>query len=286
MCIMGYKILQKRVLGPGSKMMVIEAPYVARAAKPGQFIILRVHEKGERIPLTIANADKKNGTVTIIFQEVGKTTIHLGLLEPGDELRDFVGPLGKPTEIKNFGTVAALGGGFGTAVLYPLIKGLKAKGNYVITIIGFRTKDLIFLTDELTAVSDEVHITTDDGSYGMKGFVTHALQKLLDEGRKIDHVFAVGPVPMMKATANLTLKYNIPTTVSLNPIMVDGTGMCGACRVEVGGETKFACVDGPEFDAHKVNFDLLSKRLRMYVKQEKVSLENFKAQLEKAKEAV
>ncbi len=279
---MGYPILQKRVLGPGSRMMVIKAPFVARAAKPGQFIMLRVTDKGERIPLTIAKADKKEGTVTIIFQEVGKTTMHLGTLEPGDELRDFVGPLGKPTEIENWGTVAALGGGFGTAVLLPLIRGLKDKGNKVITIVGFRTKDLIFLTDELSEVSDELIITTDDGSYGMKGFVTHALQKLIDEGREINHVFAVGPVPMMKATADLTKKYNIKATVSLNPIMVDGTGMCGACRVEVGNETKFACVDGPEFDAHLVNFDLLMKRLRMYVNQEKISLERFKAERKEA----
>ncbi len=280
---MGYPILQKRVLGPGSRMMVIKAPFVARAAKPGQFIMLRVSDKGERIPLTIANADKKEGTVTIIFQEVGKTTMHLGTLEPGDELRDFVGPLGKPTDIENWGTVAALGGGFGTAVLLPLIRGLRDKGNRVITIVGFRTKDLIFLTDELSEVSDELIITTDDGSYGMKGFVTHALQKLIDEEkREINHVFAVGPVPMMKATADLTRKYGIKATVSLNPIMVDGTGMCGACRVEVGDETKFACVDGPEFDAHLVNFDLLMKRLRMYVKQEKISLEKFKSEHKEA----
>ncbi|RKY94086.1 MAG: sulfide/dihydroorotate dehydrogenase-like FAD/NAD-binding protein [Candidatus Hydrothermota bacterium] len=279
---MGYKIVKKRVLGPDSKMFVVEAPYVARNAKPGQFIILRVNEKGERIPLTIAGSDREKGLVTIIFQEVGKTTKLLGTLEEGDEILDFVGPLGKPTEIENFGTVMTLGGGFGTAVLYPLVKAIKEKGNYVITAIGARTRDLIILEEEMREISDEVYITTDDGSYGRKGFVTEVLADFLKEGRKIDRVFSVGPVPMMKATANVTKPYGVKTIVSLNPIMVDGTGMCGACRVEVGGKTKFACIDGPEFDAHEVNFDLLMKRLGMYREEEKASLERFLEEIKKA----
>jgi len=279
---MGYKIVRKRVLGPDSKMFVVEAPYVARNAKPGQFIILRVNEKGERIPLTIAGSDREKGLVTIIFQEVGKTTKLLGTLEEGDEILDFVGPLGKPTEIENFGTVMTLGGGFGTAVLYPLVKAIKEKGNYVITAIGARTRDLIILEEEMREISDEVYITTDDGSYGRKGFVTEVLADFLKEGRKIDRVFSVGPVPMMKATANVTKPYGVKTIVSLNPIMVDGTGMCGACRVEVGGKTKFACIDGPEFDAHEVNFDLLMKRLGMYREEEKASLERFLEEIKKA----
>lgn len=279
---MGYKIVKKRVLGPDSKMFVVEAPYVARNAKPGQFIILRVNERGERIPLTIAGSDREKGLVTIIFQEVGKTTKLLGTLEEGDEILDFVGPLGKPTEIENFGTVMTLGGGFGTAVLYPLVKAIKEKGNYVITAIGARTKDLVILEDEMREISDEVYITTDDGSYGRKGFVTEVLADFLKEGRKIDRVFSVGPVPMMKATANVTKPYGVKTIVSLNPIMVDGTGMCGACRVEVGGKTKFACIDGPEFDAHEVNFDLLMKRLGMYREEEKASLERFLEEIKKS----
>ena len=279
---MGYKIVKKRVLGPDSKMFVIEAPYVARNAKPGQFIILRVNERGERIPLTIAGSDREKGLVTIIFQEVGKTTKLLGMLEEGEEILDFVGPLGKPTDIENFGTVMTLGGGFGTAVLYPLVKAIKEKGNYVITAIGARTRDLIILEEEMREISDEVYITTDDGSYGRKGFVTDVLADLLKEGRKIDRVFSVGPVPMMKATANVTKPYGVTTIVSLNPIMVDGTGMCGACRVEVGGKTKFACIDGPEFDAHEVNFELLMKRLGMYREEEKASLERFLEEIKKA----
>ena len=279
---MGYKIVRKRVLGPDSKMFIVEAPYVARNAKPGQFIILRVNERGERIPLTIAGSDREKGLVTIIFQEVGKTTKLLGMLEEGEEILDFVGPLGKPTEIENFGTVMTLGGGFGTAVLYPLVKAIKEKGNYVITAIGARTRDLIILEEEMREISDEVYITTDDGSYGRKGFVTDVLADLLKEGRKIDRVFSVGPVPMMKATANVTKPYGVTTIVSLNPIMVDGTGMCGACRVEVGGKTKFACIDGPEFDAHEVNFELLMKRLGMYREEEKASLERFLEEIKKA----
>ncbi len=277
---MGYKILRKEVLGPGSKLMEVHAPFVARGAKPGQFIILRVHEKGERIPLTIAKTDPERGVVTIIFQEVGKTTIHLGLLKEGDELADFVGPLGKPTEIDKFGTVVAIGGGFGTAVLLPMVTALKKAGNRVITIIGARTRELVLLESEMKEIVDEVLITTDDGSYGMKGLVTDGLRYIMSR-EKVDAVYAVGPVPMMKAVAEMTREPRIKTIVSLNPIMVDGTGMCGACRVEVGGKTRFACVDGPEFDAHEVNFDLLMQRLKMYREEEQYSLRLFKEQLEK-----
>ncbi len=269
---MSYKILEKRTLGPDSNLFVIRAPYVAKSARAGQFVVIRAHTKGERIPLTIADTDKKRGTVTIIFQVVGKTTKYLSLLEVGEELPDLLGPLGKPSEIENFGTIAALGGGFGTAVLYPLVRALKKAGNHVIVINGARNKKLIVLENELKGLSDEYYVTTDDGSEGLKGFVTDLLQKLIQEGKKINRVFAVGPVPMMKVASDLTKKYGIKTQVSLNPIMVDGTGMCGACRVEIDGETKFACVDGPDFDAHKVNFDLLLKRLRMYREEEKVSL--------------
>ncbi len=279
---MGYKIVKKKVLGPDAKMFVVEAPYVARSAKPGQFIILRVNEKGERIPLTIAGTDREKGYVTIIFQEVGKSTKMLGMLEEGNEILDFVGPLGKPTEIENFGTVMALGGGFGTAVLYPLVKAVKDAGNYVITAIGARTKELVILEDELREISDELYVTTDDGSYGRKGFVTEVLKDFLEQGKKIDRVFAVGPVPMMKVTADITRPYGIKTIVSLNPIMVDGTGMCGACRVEVGGKTKFACIDGPEFDGHLVNFDLLMKRLSMFKEEEKLALDRFMEELKKS----
>lgn len=278
---MGFKILEKEVLGPNVKKIIVEAPHVTRKALPGQFVIIRVNETGERIPLTIAYADKEKGHLMIIFQEVGKTTKLLGTLEVGDEIADVVGPLGRPSEIEKFGTVACLGGGIGTAILMPLIRALREKGNYVITILGFRTKDLIILEKELKEMSDEFYITTDDGSYGMKGFVTDKLKELLESGRKIDRVFSIGPVPMMKVTCDVTRPYGIKTIVSLNPIMVDGTGMCGACRVEVGGETKFVCVDGPDFDGHQVNFDLLMKRLRAYVDKEKISLELFEKERRK-----
>lgn len=272
---MSYRILEKRILGPGSNLFVIRAPHVAKSAREGQFVVIRAYEKGERIPLTIADADRDKGTVTIIFQVLGKTTKYLSLLEVGDEISDFLGPLGKPSEIKDFGTVVALGGGFGTAVLYPIVRALKETGNNVIVINGARNEKLLILEGELKELSNEYYVTTDDGSKGFKGFVTDLLQKLIEEGKKVNRVFAVGPVLMMKAVSDLTKKYGIKTQVSLNPIMVDGTGMCGGCRVEVDGETKFACVDGPDFDAHKVDFDLLTKRLRMYRDEEKASLDRF-----------
>jgi len=272
---MSYRILEKKILGPGSNLFVIRAPLVAKSAREGQFVVIRAYEEGERIPLTIANVDRDKGTVTIIFQVLGKTTKYLSLLEVGDEISDFLGPLGKPSEIKDFGTVVALGGGFGTAVLYPIVRALKETGNNVIVINGARNEKLLILEDELKELSNEYYVTTDDGSKGFKGFVTDLLQKLIEEGKEVNRVFAVGPVLMMKAVSDLTKKYGIKTQVSLNPIMVDGTGMCGGCRVEVDGETKFACVDGPDFDAHKVDFDLLTKRLRMYRDEEKASLDRF-----------
>jgi len=272
---MSYRILEKKILGPGSNLFVIRAPLVAKSAREGQFVVIRAYEEGERIPLTIANVDRDKGTVTIIFQVLGKTTKYLSLLEVGDEISDFLGPLGKPSEIKDFGTVVALGGGFGTAVLYPIVRALKETGNNVIIVNGARNEKLLILEDELKELSNEYYVTTDDGSKGFKGFVTDLLQKLIEEGKEVNRVFAVGPVLMMKAVSDLTKKYGIKTQVSLNPIMVDGTGMCGGCRVEVDGETKFACVDGPDFDAHKVDFDLLTKRLRMYRDEEKASLDRF-----------
>lgn len=272
---MGYKILYKEEVGPGAYRMIIDAPHVTKNAEPGQFIVLRVHDKGERIPLTISKSDKEKGEITIIFQVVGKSTKHLSMLNEGDELADFLGPLGVPSEIENFGTVVLIGGGFGTAVLYPMVVAYKEAGNHVIVINGARNKDLLLLEKDLSVIADEYYATTDDGSKGLKGFVTDMLKQLIENGTKIDRVFAVGPVIMMANVAKLTKEYGIKTIVSLNPIMVDGTGMCGACRVEVGGKTKFACVDGPDFDAHLVNFDLLLKRLRMYQREEQISLEKF-----------
>ncbi len=269
------KIVEARFLSPDVKLLRIEAPRIAQKRKAGQFVILRVHEHGERIPLTIADSSNEDGTVTIIVQGIGKTTRLLNSLDVGDNIHDIVGPLGKASEIENFGTAVSIGGGVGTAIAYPTAKALKEEGNYVISIIGGRTKELVILEDEMKAVSDEVYPTTDDGSYGFHGFVTQKLQELIDEGRKLDFVLAIGPIPMMKAVAEVTRPYGIKTVVSLNPIMVDGTGMCGGCRAIVGNETVFVCVDGPEFDAHKVNFDVLTNRNKMYLPQEKQSLEEY-----------
>ncbi len=256
-------IKEKKVLAPQVVQMKIDAPVIAEKRLPGQFIILRVHEKGERIPLTIVDSDAKEGTVTIIYQVVGKSTHMLSQLDEGEEIMDLVGPLGKPTEIENFGTVAVIGGGIGLAVAFPIAKAMKQAGNKVVSIAGARTKDLLVLEDEVAAVSDEIIVTTDDGSYKRKGMVTEPLKEMLDSG-KIDQVLAIGPVPMMRAVSELTRTYGVKTWVSLNPIMVDGTGMCGACRVSIGGKTKFACVDGPEFDGHLVDFGDLSRRLTAY----------------------
>ena len=269
------RIIEARFLAPDIKLFRIEAPLIAEKRKAGQFIILRVHDYGERIPLTIADSDVNDGSITIIVQGIGKTTKHLNTLVEGDYINDLVGPLGKPSHIENFGTAVSIGGGVGTAIAFPTAKALKEAGNHTISIIGGRTKEFVILEDELKQICDEVYPTTDDGSYGFHGFVTQKLQELIDSGRKIDFVLAIGPIPMMRAVANVTKPYGIQTVVSLNPIMVDGTGMCGGCRVIVEGKTQFACVDGPEFDAHTVDFDVLTKRNRMYGFQEKTALDHF-----------
>lgn len=266
------EIIETKELSSSVKMFRVKAPEIAKKYKAGQFVILRVNEKGERIPLTVADADAKNGTITIISQEVGKTTAMLGRLKAGDRLQDLVGPLGKPSEIERFGQVVVIGGGVGTAVAYPEARALKNAGNKLISIIGARNKDLLVFEDEVRAISDELHITTDDGSKGHHGFVTDVLKELIERKVTIDRVIAIGPAIMMKAVANLTRPHRIKTVVNLNPVMIDGTGMCGACRVSVGGQTKFACVDGPSFDGHEVDYDLLMTRLRMYMEQEKVAM--------------
>jgi ferredoxin--NADP+ reductase len=270
-----FKIIEARFLAKDIKLFRIEAPKIAQKRKAGQFVIVRIDEQGERIPLTIADSDSGQGSITIIVQGVGKTTRQLNMLETGDRIKDVVGPLGMPSHIENFGTAVSIGGGVGTAIAFPTAVALKEAGNRVITINGARTKDLVILEEEMRSVSDAAYITTDDGSYGYHGFVTDMLKKLIDEGEKPDFVLAIGPIPMMKAVADVTRPYNIRTVVSLNPIMIDGTGMCGGCRVTVGGETKFACVDGPEFDAHEVDFKNLIDRNRMYAEYEKRSLEDF-----------
>jgi ferredoxin--NADP+ reductase len=263
-----HKIVKKEVFAPIVKLFEVEAPNIAAKAKAGQFFILRLHEKGERIPLTIADYNRTTGTITTIFQEVGRTTKDLGKLNPGNYIADLVGPLGRPSEITNYGRTVCVGGGVGIAPIYPIARALKEAGNEVFTVIGARTKDLLFWEDKLKAVSDRLVVCTDDGSYGRKGFVTDAVKDLASEG-EIAHLWAIGPMPMMRAMAATTKPLGIKTTVSLNPIMVDGTGMCGACRVSIGGETKFACVDGPEFDAHRVDFDLAMRRLAYYKDEEK-----------------
>ena len=259
-----FKILKKEEWSPSVFAMEIEAPRVAKKAKAGQFIVLRVDEEGERIPLTIADFNRETGAVLIVFQVIGASTMKLAALEAGDSLVDFVGPLGQPSEIEKFGTVVVVGGGIGVAPTYPIARAMKEAGNKVIAIMGAKTKDILIMEDEMKAVTDEVVVTTDDGSYGMKGFVTNAVQALVDRGEKIDQITAIGPVIMMKSVADATRDLGIRTIVSLNPIMVDGTGMCGGCRVQVGDETKFACVDGPEFDGHLVDFKGLMSRQRMY----------------------
>ncbi len=267
-----YEIMFKQVLAKNTKMLVVNAPDIASVCKPGQFVMIRVNETGERFPLTVADFDREKGTVTIVFQEVGKSSKLLGSLEKGDEILDFVGPLGKPSPTdKNYGTVVVIGGGCGSAIAYPVARAFKEAGNYLITINGARSMDLLLYRDEMDKISDETYVTTDDGSCGVHGFVTHVLGDLIQKGREIDLVFAVGPVPMMKFVAKTTEAKRIHTLVSLNSIMVDGTGMCGACRVSIDGQMKFACVDGPEFDAHKVDFNELMGRLNAYIKQEAVS---------------
>ncbi|MDD5863916.1 MAG: sulfide/dihydroorotate dehydrogenase-like FAD/NAD-binding protein [Firmicutes bacterium] len=259
-----YKIVRKKELNSAVTMMDIEAPFIARKAKAGQFIIFRVDELSERVPLTIAGCDREKGTVTIIFQKVGFSTEALGALNEGDYIRDFVGPLGKPTDVEGKKRVCVVGGGVGCAIALPAAKGFKEAGAIVDVIIGFRTKDIVILEDEFREASDNLYLMTDDGSYGEKGFGTVKLQQLLESGIQYDEVLAIGPVPMMKFVCKTTEPFGVYTVVSLNPIMVDGTGMCGGCRVTVGGETKFACVDGPEFDGHKVDFAELMSRNGIY----------------------
>ena len=280
-----YRIVEKDTLSPTISKFVIEAPFVARKRKAGNFIMIRLHDAGERIPLTIADSDPERGTITIIVQAIGKTTKELCAMSQGSSVLDVVGPLGNPTPIENHGAVACVGGGVGTAELYPIAKALKTAGNFVHTIIGARSQDLIILEKEMREVSDKVYVTTDDGSYARKGFVTDQLKDLLDGSNQLKAVYAIGPLPMMKAVANLTRPYGVHTLVSLNTIMVDGTGMCGGCRVSIGGQMRFACVDGPEFDGHQVDFDELMMRNRTYVDLEKISDERHQCRLsEKAKE--
>lgn len=270
------RILEKEELSESVWKMVLEAPEIARKRKAGQFIVLMTHDKGERIPLTMVDSDGDRGTVTIIFQVVGKTTRCLSEMNVGDSLFSILGPLGHATEIENFGTTLCVGGGVGIGVVYPISRALKEKGNRVISIIGARTKDLLILEEEMKATSDVLYVATDDGSYGIPGFVTSVLKNVLDSDEKVSRIFAIGPVPMMRALCNVTRPYGVKTIVSLNPIMVDATGMCGACRVNVGGKTKLGCVDGPEFDGHEVDFDLLMKRLRMYCDEEEKAMENYR----------
>jgi len=272
-----YKILVREDLTPNIHLFEIEAPAVAKKALAGQFVVIRVDETGERIPVTVADWDREKGTITVVFMEVGTTTHRLAELKAGDSVLNFVGPLGVPTEIENFGTVVCVSGGFAVAVIRPIARSLKEAGNKVISIMGARTKDLVFWEEELRSVSDELVVTTDDGSYGRKGLVTEPLKELLDGEEKIDRVLAIGPSIMMKFSALTTEPYGVKTIVSLNPIMVDGTGMCGCCRVGVGGETKFACVDGPDFDAHQVDWDLLLARQKTYLDQEKLSFDEWNA---------
>lgn len=270
------KILSAKELAKEIKLFVIDAPKVARACQPGQFIILRINEYGERIPLTIYDYNATNGTVSIIFQEVGKSTKQLGKLKVGDNIQDFVGPLGKPIEVNgSYQKIFCVGGGVGVAPVYPKARALKNVGAEVISIIGAKNKDLLILEEEMKAISDQFYIWTDDGSYGEHGFVTQGLERLLQKSQKPDLVLAIGPLPMMKACCQITQKFDVYTLVSLNSIMVDGTGMCGSCRVTVGGETKFTCVDGPTFNGHRVDFDELMIRQQRFVAEEKIALDRY-----------
>lgn len=275
------QIISASFISPNIKRFEILSPKIAQKRKPGQFVIIRIDESGERIPLTIADSNLDKGTITLIVQGVGKTTLELNRLEAGDEILDVVGPLGKPSEIENFGTAVSIGGGVGTAIAFPTAKALKHAGNHTISIIGGRSKEFVILEDEMRSVCDEVYVTTDDGSYGKKGFVTDQLKELISK-KKIDFVLAIGPIPMMKAVAVVTRDKNIKTVVSLNPVMVDGTGMCGGCRATVDGKTVFVCVDGPEFDAHKVDFQTLERRNRTYLLDEKAARQKYECESEKA----
>ena len=273
-----YRILYRENLTPNIHLFKVEAPLIAAKAQAGQFVIIRVDEKGERIPLTIADWDKKEGSITIVFMEAGTSTKKLARLNAGDAILDFVGPLGRPTEIEKFGTIVCVAGGFAIATIVPIARAMKQAENKVISIAGFRSESLVFWEKQLTRASDELIVTTDDGSYKRKGLVTEPLKELLQQ-IKVDRVIAIGPTVMMKYCSLTTQPFEVKTIVSLNPIMVDGTGMCGCCRVSVGGETKFACVDGPEFDGHKVDWDLLLSRQRTYIEEENKSLQLFEGKL-------
>jgi len=276
-----FEILEARFLAPDVKLFRIQAPRIARKRQAGQFVILRVHEHGERIPITIADSDAGRGDITIVVQGIGKTTKLLNSLGAGHAILDVVGPLGKPSEVERFGTACVIGGGVGAAIAYPTAVALKRAGNRVISILGGRTRELVVLEDEIRATSDALHVTTDDGSYGEKGLVTDRLKALLETGERIDYVLAIGPIPMMRAVAETTRPHGIKTVVSLNSVMVDGTGMCGGCRVSIDGKSQFACVDGPEFDAHHVDFQNLANRNAMYREMESRALEEFFARPEK-----
>ena len=275
-----YKIVYKKVLAPKITRFSIEAPEIAKSRKPGQFVVIRADETSERVPLTIVDSDPKKGTIDLIIQDAGFSTHCLTCYKEGDELLDVLGPLGRPTDMHKYGTVVCVGGGVGTAVLYPIAKGLKEAGNTVITINGARNKELVILEEELAKVSDELIITTDDGSYGIKGFGSTVLQGMIDDKKKIDFVVAIGPTMMMKAVAEVTRPYGIETIVSLNAIMIDGTGMCGGCRVTVGDEVKFACVDGPEFDAHLVDFEEQIAKHHYYDKEQACQMDKIIADAE------
>ncbi len=270
-----YEILVKEDLTPITKLYQILAPDVARKAQAGQFVIIRIHEEGERIPLTIGDYDRERGTISLVVQEVGKTTMEMGIMRAGDSLASLTGPLGLPSEIERYGTVLCIGGGFAIAPIYPIARALKAAGNKVLSILGVRSKDLLFWENRIRTVSDELIVCTNDGSYGHKGLVIEPLREMLEAGRPIDHIWAIGPAIMMKFCTLTTQPFGVPTIVNLNSIMVDGTGMCGACRVEVGGRTRFACVDGPEFDGHQVDWDLLMARQSIYVEEERRALEEW-----------
>jgi ferredoxin--NADP+ reductase len=273
-----YEILAKEDLAPVTKLYEVRAPAVARKARSGQFVIVRTTEEGERIPLTIADYDRERGSITLVVQEVGKSTMEMATLEQGDHLASFTGPLGLPSEIEKYGTVICVGGGVGIAPIYPIARDLKAAGNTVLSIIGARNKDLLFWEEKMRTVSDDLIVCTDDGSYGREALVTIPLKEILESDRPVDHIWAIGPAIMMKFCALTTEPFRVPTVVSLNSIMVDGTGMCGACRVEVGGETRFVCVDGPEFDGHEVDWDQLLARQRIYLEQEKQAVERWQHQ--------
>jgi ferredoxin--NADP+ reductase len=276
-----FRITYRETLATKIHLFKIEAPAIARKALAGQFVVVRIDERGERIPLTLADWDKKEGSVTVVFMEVGATTFRLALLKAGDSIADFVGPLGVPTHIDKFGTVVCVAGGVGAAPIAPIARALKEKGNKIISILGARSKNLLFWEDKLRSVSHQLIVTTDDGTYGRKGVVTGPLKELLESGEEINRVVAIGPSIMMKFCTQTTLPFGVKTIVSLNPIMVDGTGMCGCCRVSVGGVTKFACVDGPDFDGHQVDWDLLFARQRTYPDEEKRSFERWRAQMAK-----